>query len=73
MSHFLKKYESPTNIDFPTESSQLCLEIGVCVCFFCTLTCDQTTEQGYEIVKKIKVNQDGNDLKPVEGFAIDVM
>lgn len=57
MSHFLKKYKSPTNTDFPTEFYQLCQPLP---------------EEGYEIVK-IKVNQDGNDLKPVEGFAIDVL
>lgn len=54
MSHFLKKYKSPTNTDFPTEF------------------CQPLSEEGYEIVK-IKVNQDGNNLKLVEGFAIDVL
>lgn len=73
MSHFLQKYKSPTNRGFPTESCQLCLEIGICVCFFSNLTCDQTIEPGYEIVKKIKVDQDGNDLKSVQCFAIDVL
>lgn len=73
MFHFLKKYKSPTNMEFPTESCQLCLEVGIFVCFFSTLTCDQSIEQGYEIVKKIKVDQDGNDLKSVQGFAVDVL
>lgn len=73
MSHFLKKYKSATNSYFPTESCWLCLEIGICVCFFSTLHCNQTIEQGYGVVKKIKVDQDGNDLKSVQGFAIDVL
>lgn len=41
--------------------------------FLSTLTCDQSIEQGYEILKKIKVDQDGNYLKSVQGFAIDVL
>ena len=60
-------------MEFPTESCQHCLDIGICVCFFSTLTCDQCIEQGYEIVKNIKVDQDGNDLQSVQGFAIDVL
>jgi len=73
MSCFLKKYNSPTNMKFPTESCQLCLQIGICLCFFDTLTFNQSTKEGYEIVKKIKVDQDGNDLKSIQGFATDVL
>lgn len=45
----------------------------MCMGFLSTLTCDQSIEQGYEILKKIKVDQDGNYLKSVQGFAIDVL
>ena len=33
MIHFLKRFKSPTDIVFPTESCQLCLEVEIYMCF----------------------------------------
>lgn len=68
-----KEIQISSKYGLPIEPCQLCHELGICVCFFSALTCDQTIQQGYEIVKKIKVDGDGNDLKSVQYFAIDVL
>lgn len=73
MTHFLKSYKSPTNIDFPTESHQLCLEVEMRVRFFSTLTSEQGVEKGCEIVKTIRVDWDEDALKLVQGFPVDVL
>lgn len=36
------------------------------------LTYDQSIGQGCEIITKIKADQDGNGLKSVQGFTVDV-
>lgn len=40
--------------------------------FSVLLTYDQSIGQVWEIITKIKVDQDGNGLKSVQGFAVDV-
>lgn len=39
--------------------------------FSVLLTYDQSIGQGCELVTKIKVDQEGNGLKSVQGFAVD--
>lgn len=39
--------------------------------FSVLLTYDQSIRRGCELVTKIKVDQEGNGLKSVQGFAVD--